>query len=375
MVRMSDILKKFKNAEKEGKPSQVVSEQAAVPKDEPLPSNPTVVSESAKEEAQVKLKEEKLELREEKRHVTEIKISSIVNKVASFEESDTLYKDMFNLIKGILTEGGDFKSVDLHKINTQVEKLIEQQSIGNKSLLMLVFSEDSINQNYLFCHAVNVCIYTLEVGLGLGYERPQLLELGVASLFYDIGMSNYLDIVSQPRKLTSKEYDEIKNHAVAGALILDKIDGLSKTVSLLARQHHERIDGSGYPEGLRADKINEYAKILSIVDVYEAMTHSRFQRERVVSLDTVKELLNNKDKFDQNILKVFIDRIGIFAVGAMVRLSTKEVAHVIRLNPGIPLRPIVQIIYDANGNKLKEEKTLDLLTQPTVYIKGEEKIS
>jgi HD-GYP domain-containing protein (c-di-GMP phosphodiesterase class II) len=304
-----------------------------------------------------------------------VKISSIVNKITSFEESKNLYNDTLSLIKEVLKDGADYRSVDLNKITAQAEKLIEQQTIGNKALLMLVFSRNLIDQNYLFCHAVNVCIYSIEVGLGLGYERPALIELGVAALFYDIGMTKYLDIVSQPRKLTPQEYAEIKNHSVAGALILERINGLSKSASLLARQHHERIDGSGYPEGLKAQAMNEYAKILSIVDVYEAMTHVRFQRDRHASLDTVRDILNNKDKFDQGILKIFIDRIGIFAVGSIVRLSTKEIAQIIRLNPGIPLRPVVQIICDTNGYKLSETKILDLLTQPTVYIKGEERIN
>ena len=124
---------------------------------------------------------------------------------------------------------------------------------------------------------------------------------------------------------------------------------------------------------LKAESFSRYAKLISVVDFYEAMTHRGIYGSRHSSLEAVQEILNNKEKFEQGIIKVLIDRIGIFPVGSLIKLSTRETAQVIRLNRGKPLRPVIKILFDTQGKKLQGEKILDLSQHPTIYIKEEEK--
>jgi len=304
----------------------------------------------------------------------QVTVSSVVNKILSDQESENLYTEALALIRETQKTAKDDKSLDCARITQQVEKIVDQQVLSNNRLLWLAGLDDAGDESYLARHSLNVCIYSLELGLGLGYNRQELVNLGLCAFFYDLGMVKYLDIALAPRKLSPEEYSKIKNHCLEGLQILEKIAGLDKAVIQAAQQHHERLDGSGYPEGLRGVSVGMPARILSITDVYEAMTHKRAYRNKHLSLDAAREILNNKDKFEQKIIKILIDRIGIYPPGSAVRLSTKEIAQVRKLNYGIPLRPVVQIIYDVDGQKLKETKIVDLITQPTIYIKNEERL-
>lgn len=360
MARMSDILRKAKErkARREGRavPPEPVKEKVA-----PEPE--------AYEE-----KKPEVERREAKPEIYKVRMPSIVRKearVASSEETMKLYEELVSLMGEVLKEDIDYESIEAERITVQVEKLIDQLSWGNERMLGLALVKNSIDENYLPRHSVNVCIFSIEVGLGLGYGRARLVELGISALLHDMGMPKYLHLANQPRKLTAKEYNEIKNHPIGGSEILKKIKGLNKVAIYVARQHHERINGSGYPRGLKGESINEYAKIVSVVDVYEAMLHRRAYRNGHLSLETMQEILTNKKAFEYKLIKILIEEIGVFPLGSLVELDTKEIAEVIKLNRGVPLRPVVKIIYDADGKQPSETKVLDLVTQPTIYIKRE----
>lgn len=389
MVRMSDILKKALG--KKNIKEKTVSEPAdfavkeEVPKTQPvLPVEPVVKEnlsqpqpiiappEPVTQEPAPVIKEEKKEI---ENNASDIRISPLIAKRLSNEDAVKLYEEASSLIKGIFKEEFEPKSIDNTTIISLVERIISQLQLGNEYLLNLAFINDSTNSDYLYCHSLNVCIYSIEIGLGLGYEKAKLVELGVCALLHDIGMIKYRSLAHQPRKLTLQEYNEIKNHPLIGSQLLANISGMSKAVVVAVFQHHERMDGSGYSSGLIGDSISEYAKILSVVNVYESMTHLRIYHSRNSSLETVQEFLNNKNKFEYKIVKVLIERIGIFPVGCFIRLNNKEVAQVIKLNSGVPLRPVIRIVLDPNGKQVQENKIVDLTTQPTVYIKSEEKIN
>lgn len=292
-----------------------------------------------------------------------------------FSEPDTvkLYEYMLSLAGEIIREDVDYRAIDMDKLSGAIENISRQLSLGNELLLSLAFIRNSIQTNYLLCHSLNVCIYALRIGLGLNYDNKQLLELGVAAFLHDIGMAKYLNLANQPRRLSDDEFAQIKNHTSLGAEAVAYLKDFGKVAADACRQHHERADGSGYPGGLKSEALSDYSKIVSIADVYEAMTHKRAYRQRFLSLETIQVILDAKNKFDQRLIKLLIDRVGIFPVGSMVKISSRETAQVIKINLGIPLRPVVRITQDAEGRKPPSEKIFDLSAHPTVYVKGEER--
>ncbi len=258
------------------------------------------------------------------------------------------------------------------RIPALVEKMNKSISADNDELIKFALADYVYPGDYLAYHVVNVTTMCLYIGHGLGYEYDCLTELGVAAFLHDLGLYKYQSIVNQTRLLSEKEYSDIKQHPIDGVDILGKIGKnlLSRNVFEVLRQEHERIDGSGYPKGLEGEEINEYAQLVGVVDMYEAMTHRRPYRFRHNPLDTIKTILGSKKSFNHKLVKSIIERIGIFPVGTLVQLNTKEVGEVLAKNPDLPLRPKVRITLDAAGRKLTPIREINLASNPTVYILG-----
>jgi len=355
MVRMSDILKKIKERQEKAKeekiPSQPTQEQVVKPQ-------PPGVS-----------KEEK-PIRPQPKH--EVRISESVigrPKLLDEEESLKLYEDTLALIKDIYDKAKVDKEMDDDDkaIISQVEKFVNQQCLNNDNILCLI---NFVNEdNFVYSHVINVCIISIEIGIGLRYDKTKLIELGVAAMVHDIGMVKYQDLYNKPSKLSRREYNEIKNHSSAGAKILKKFKNISKKSISVAEQEHERIDGSGYPNSLKANSISEYSKIIQVVDVYEAITHWRPHRSAINPSKALEQLIDSKDSFERKIMKILIERLTCpYPPCSYVKLSTGEKGIVIKRNLKFPLRPVIEIIYSADGEELKEAKTIDLAIHSTIYI-------
>jgi HD-GYP domain-containing protein (c-di-GMP phosphodiesterase class II) len=223
-------------------------------------------------------------------------------------------------------------------------------------------------EELLYYHIANVCISSVAIGIFLGYDRPKLTELGVAAFVHDIGAKN-VDIASKPDMFTDAEYDRVKKHPEEGVNILNKIDpGLNERILEAVRQEHERADGSGYPHGLQADDINQYAQIIGLVDVYEAMMHRRPYRDKYTSLETIRIILKNKKIFSRKVVKALIETFGIFPVDTLVQLNTKEIGVVVKANQDLISRPVIDILIDATGKELRAPKRVNMADNPVIYI-------
>ncbi len=384
MVRMSDILKKALEKKKEGE-KRPLSSVEPVAGGEVLSQTPPIIIPPVPvdQEPEPVIKEELPGTEEKyaqagneiKNNISDIRISPLVAKKISQEESAKLYEELLLLMKDTLKNISERNFIESNIVEDKIEKLAGQLLLDNEYLPMLAFIKDSIDSNYLLCHSVNVCIYSIEIGIGLDYGKSKLIELGIAALLHDVGMEKFLDIVQSQKILTSEEYDKMKEHSLLGLQALGNSSNYYKIANQVAYQHHERLDGSGYPLGKSGEDIVEYAKIVGLVDIYEAMVHSRLYRQRKTVTEVVQEILNAKGKFEHKLIKVLMERIGIFPLGCFIRLNNKEIAQVIKLNYGVPLRPVIRIILDSNGKQVPERKIVDLATQPTVYIKSEEKIN
>lgn len=299
-------------------------------------------------------------------------IASVVHKDVQAADSavvNGIYDEAIFCAKKVYRVDLDFEPNLMGVVSVVIDKIVDILTTGNKNLLRLCLTDFSNTQDFLYYHAVNVCIISIELGLGLGYERLRLKELGLSAFVHDIGVIKYLDIINKSEVLKNDDFSKVKQHPNTGLEILTRIGKeLNHNIFDVVKQEHERIDGTGYPQGLKDNEICEYARIVGLVDVYEAMVHRRPHREKHTSLETIKEILAKKSTFDSKVIKVLIEKIGIFPMGTMVKLNTKEVGMVVKENPDLPLRPTVNLMFDAYGKEVKEPRLINLSESSMIYI-------
>jgi HD-GYP domain-containing protein (c-di-GMP phosphodiesterase class II) len=348
MVRISDILKKKM---RDSTPTSEIK---------PIPSIQPSQAMTPKESAQ--------ELTPQK--PPEMQIAKVMKELQpNIERSKTLYSKAIQLVKELLIAAAERKSIEPQSIKDLVEVVINCLVLQDKTLFTLYYVDYSA-EDYLYHHMVNVMIMSVDVGLGLGYNKSQLAELGLAAFLHDIGMVSVKDIALQPRQLTEEEYNKIKEHPVYGAAIISRLKNFPHAIVSAIQEQHERINGKGYPKGLKDGEITEYARIIAAVDVYEALTHTRAYRKRYSTHEAIKNIISSGSSiFDSRILKVLIDKVGIYPIGSWIELNTNEIGRVITTNDEFPLRPVANLLFDGEGNRLKELRTVDLAKQFNLYVK------
>lgn len=373
MVRMSDILKRVKERKKEEDKTPPEPVEAAPP---PVPPQKQEITPQAPPSQPPKevVPPPKKEPLEERQKPSGVRISHVVMKesrVFTQEETLRLFNEAISFIEELMNERKlDFEHIDIKRAIALVENIVDQLTVDNGFLVELAYSTCPAQRNYLVCHPVNVCIYSVEIGIYLHYDKFQLMDVGTAAFLHDIGMRDYKNLANQPRKLTPSEFEEVKNHPTTGAQILEGLHNLNKKIVQTVYQEHERLDGTGYPKGIKEKFINEYARIVAVADVYSAMVHPRPYRnnERILPMEVVRQILDHNATFEAKVIKALIGRIGVFPPGSFVELNTKEIARVIKGNRTYPLRPLVRVVYSADGNPLEGEKVIDLGNQSNIYV-------
>ena len=346
MVRLSDILKK--KIQTTPSPEEVKS----------TPFNQAHQAVSKKEQIQ-----------ESSQQPAEMQLAKVMREMQpDIERSKALYSGGVQLAKETLGNVREKKPLDAVKIKDLVAHIIDYLVLGDKELLNLFYEYST--DNYLYNHMVNVSIMAVYVGLGLGYNKSRLNELGLAAFLHDIGMIKVENVALQPRTLSEEEHNQIKEHPLCGAEILSKIKDIPGSLISVAKEEHERMDGRGYPCGIKGTEISEYARIIATIDVYEALTHKRSYRNKYLPHEAIKEILNNGSSlFDPVILRTLINRVGIYPIGSWVELNTSEIGKVVTNNDEFPLKPIVNLIFDSAGNKPDETRAVNLAKQFNLFIK------
>ncbi|MEI6736999.1 MAG: HD-GYP domain-containing protein, partial [Pseudomonadota bacterium] len=212
-------------------------------------------------------------------------------------------------------------------------------------------------------HGLNVAINLVAFGRHLGYPKEQLSQLGVVGLLLDIGKIRISrELLEKNARLTPEEFSEIKRHVKHSVDILNQTANVNPDVLEGVAQHHERMDGSGYPQGLSGNKISLYGKMAGIADAYVAMTKKR-PYAIAASPHEVLQLLSNwgGTQFQLDMVEHFIQSIGVFPVGSLIELSTGEVAVVVTHNKQKRLRPKVLVVTEEDKTLLKHPSVKDLI--------------
>jgi len=209
--------------------------------------------------------------------------------------------------------------------------------------------------NYTFTHMVNVAALSMAQARALNLDGPLLREFGFAALMHDIGkVHTPLEVLNKPGKLLKDEFDVMKRHVVDGAHILRRTPEMPALAPIVAFEHHLKQDLSGYPENIGSRKLNLCTMIVSIADVFDALRSNRPYRQGLATV-RIRTIMGEQGSpaFNQVLLKRFVNLMGLFPVGNLVRLSTGEMAVVTAEHPTDPFRPQVKIIADASGAPLE----------------------
>lgn len=241
------------------------------------------------------------------------------------------------------------ESGDLNMMRHMIIQLVDTGT-SNQQVLSALTSLSRFD-DYLLAHAVTSTVYAIMTGYMLGMTQSELYELAECCLLHDIGMSRVPSAVwKKPGRLTQGEMLEIQKHTISGADILHDARGVSFMAEMVAYQHHERFDGSGYPKGRKGSGINEFARIIAMVDVYTAMTSPRPYRDRVLGYDAMNFLLVSASLlFDPQVVKAFLRCMALYPIGSVVELSNGAVGIVVSANPLFPYRPFIKLLKDEKG--------------------------
>ncbi|MEW6171661.1 MAG: HD-GYP domain-containing protein [Bacillota bacterium] len=205
-----------------------------------------------------------------------------------------------------------------------------------------------MEDEYLFYHSANVCILSVLAGATMGFDVTQLMELGVGALLHDVGkMRVPQEIINKPGSLTEQEFNEVKKHTLYGEEMLTNLP----SARVIARSHHERLNGEGYPDKLKGIEIPVFAQITGMADVYDAMTADRVYRKAYQPHESFEMLSATGDFwFDHTVVRSFLNNIAAFPVGSVVLLTSGAIAVVLENKPGFSLYPRVRQISKENDD-------------------------
>lgn len=234
--------------------------------------------------------------------------------------------------------------------------------ISDHKEAMSMMTNICVMDSHLYQHSMNVCVYTSILGAAQGYSREELFTLGLGSLLHDVGkMKIPKDILFKSGKLTDDEFKEIQKHTIYGFKMLKDEANIPLLSAHCAFQHHERINGSGYPRGISGNEIHDFAQWIGIIDSFDAMTTHRIYRKATLphyALDIL--MAESGTLYDKQKVEIFRNKIAIYPIGMTVSLSTGEIGVVVDLNNDYLQRPVVRILKDADGQDLYTPYEIDL---------------
>jgi len=238
------------------------------------------------------------------------------------------------------------EGINVTRIRSSVKSCV-QSIVTNPNALMWL-GRLRTKDNYIAEHCLNVGVLAIAFGRHLGMSLDELETLGMCGMLHDVGKLQVdQKILDKPASLSEEEFASIKDHCRIGKEILSKDENMPKVVIAAAYGHHERMDGSGYPRGVRADSLDLYTRMISIVDTYDAITTTRCYDKSRPAAEAIKILFGCRNtQFEPILVEKFIECLGIYPTGSLVELKTGEGAVVIDSNKNSRLNPKVSIVLD-----------------------------
>jgi putative nucleotidyltransferase with HDIG domain len=252
------------------------------------------------------------------------------------------------------------KAVNIESAVLLVEEITS--SIMRNPGALIGLARLKTKDDYTYMHSVAVCALMVSLAKQLGLSDEQTRESGLAGLLHDIGkMAIPLDILNNPGKLTDNEFDMVKEHPVAGHRMLLEGGAVGEVALEVCLHHHEKMDGTGYPNQLSGHNINLFARMGAVCDVYDAVTSNRPYKQGWCPSESLRKMAEWEGHFDKNIFQAFVKCVGIYPVGTLVRLKSGRLGVVVEQQTGKSLLlPKVRVFFSSKSNSYIMPELLDL---------------
>ncbi len=287
----------------------------------------------------------------------------------AFEDSKSVYQETSSLVKGMMDDIRFGNQLNVKAAKEAVADCVDQVLESPSTMILLTQLKNQ--DEYTSQHSLNVCILSILLARHLNYSVEDLNHIGVCGLLHDMGkMKIPTEVLNKPGKLTDDEAKIMQSHTTLGRdIIMSARDAYPGAVDV-AYTHHEKLDASGYPRGLDQSGISVYARLVSIVDAYDAITSDRIYQNGRLHLQAINILTQCRDShFDAGLVLKFIDCIGIYPIGNPIEMKNGEVGVVIEVNLKNKTKPKVLMLMDAD--KLWIDGCVVDLAQEPVDMQGE----
>lgn len=263
-----------------------------------------------------------------------------------FERAKATLSSASKMMQDMMRDVRLGKQVSLEKTEPMIDKIVETMFSCPSSALPL--AQIKTLDEYTFQHSVAVSALSVAFGKVLGMPRLEIKQLAMGGLLHDLGKAKVpVHLLNKPGRLTEDEFSVMKTHVVETAQLLKNVSHLGEIAFNAASQHHERYDGSGYPNKLKGDEISQHGQMLAIVDVYDAITSIRVYHKALPPTEALRRLYEwSGTQFNPRLVQAFIKGIGIYPAGSLVRLESDRLGIVREVTPDNLLQPIVQVIFD-----------------------------
>jgi len=302
-------------------------------------------------------------------------VTSELDEIVPLKERKEDIIEFKDFAEGVLSKASDIgrsnirKKIKLHntlnkRIDTIARDIIKKVNVNNKLSVVDIKSKT----DYLYEHQINVCVLSIYLGRKLGLTNEKIIHLAKAALIYDYG--NFLideSFVLEDRKLTHEEIEKMQKHTQKAFDFFKKNTEFTITEILPALEHHERVDGKGYPMGKKKDEIHLFSKIIAITDAYDSLTSDRPFRKAYPQSEALELLMGSAGRaYDFELTKLFVQNIVPYPNGTKVMLSNKKIGFVINQNVELPLRPKIIVTNDSRIGLVDLKNEMDITIKKVI---------
>lgn len=311
-----------------------------------------------------------------------------------------IFKKIYlNIIKKVKNNLGGYRYnnlVNINELNEIIDEILDIVNRNLSSVLQILNLGNLPKADEYYIRSLNVSLISMIIGRAVKFSENRVKKLGLGAMLYDIGLVKVPDhILDKIGKFTANEYAEIKKHTVYGYKIIKGSFRFEEDLAMISLMHHEYFNGKGYPRGLSGNQINLYSKIVSVAHSAEKMMkpmrisasksksnnksafsmlfekNDSMKKKDVYLYDAVKEIMKGSNtKYDPTISKIFVSIFTIYPIGSIVLLNDNRKGLVFAVNPTLPIRPVIKIVSNENGEFIKDGETINLLETSKFFITG-----
>lgn len=329
-------------------------------------------TESETENSSQEETDEKINISLRQAALSTIKPVTRVSMQEEIEIARKVHSKAATAVTSMFQEARMGKALQLEGIDTLVDDIT--QSISRNPEAFLSLSRLKTKDNYTYLHSVAVCALMIALGKQMNLDPALTKDLGMAGLLHDVGkMMIPEEVLNKPGRLTDNEFTIIKNHPLRGWEILKASEGVSTIALDVCLHHHERVDGTGYPDKLSGDNLSLFARMGSVCDVYDAITSERCYKAGWAPAESIRKMAEwQEGQFDSTIFQAFVKTIGIYPSGTLVKLKSTRLAVVIEQSDKNLLTPIVKVFFSTKANSPMQPEIVDLAQSTDSILNAED---